>query len=174
MDKNILTIHSLKYDRSIHIEWEAIIIDQTTDYIVTYAKPGRSIIHYGRNTIFHFDTWAVDFFPLNNWFTATKSIKANSLPHYYCNICMPPVLKGNYLSYIDLDLDYINYDGTWTIVDQDEFAENQIKYNYPTDIINRAKNELNKLIELVKNNKKPFDKTFDNYFSSLSSHFHIL
>ena len=47
------------------------------------------------------------------------------------------------LSYVDLDLDLIAYeDGTYRIDDEDEFLAHQRQYDYPPEIVERARAEL--------------------------------
>jgi uncharacterized protein len=168
MNPNIgsgVTISSIKYNKIKQYEWSANILDKTNEYLVTIAPPGRQLFHHAKNKIFTFDSWAIEFFPFDEWYTASISVNSGHILDYYCNICMPPTLDGSDLSFIDLDLDYINFDGEWTIVDEDEFAINQIKYSYPDDLINRTSQELNNLIQRVKNKKFPFDGTFKEYLS---------
>jgi protein associated with RNAse G/E len=78
---------------------------------------------------------------------------------------MPAVLDNKKIKFIDLDLDYINFDGNWKVVDEDEFEENKIKYSYPKELIAKTYDELEKLKKRVSNKKIPFDKTFEKYFS---------
>ncbi|WP_410503114.1 DUF402 domain-containing protein [Exiguobacterium acetylicum] len=55
---------------------------------------------------------------------------------YYCNICLPSVLQGETLSFINLDL--VHRNGEWQVVDEDEFLENQQLYHYPVELIERV------------------------------------
>lgn len=86
---------------------------------------------------------------------------------YYCNICLPPVLQGNTLSFIDLDLDLVHREEVWTVVDEDEFLENQQLYDYPTDVIERARASLLNLQERIAQQQFPFDGFLDSFIPTV-------
>lgn len=163
MTESYITITSLKYDKSKQYEWFANVIKKTDEYIVTIAPPGRQLFHYAKNKIFNFDNWSIEIFPFNKWYTASIGVTNGLIDDYYCNICMPSTIDGDNLCFIDLDLDYVNSNGEWKMVDQDEFEINQVKYNYPEDLIERTKEEMGNLINLVNNREFPFDGIFQDY-----------
>lgn len=77
---------------------------------------------------------------------------------FYCNINLPPVINNNVLDYVDLDLDvFINIEYNFKILDEDEFTENSLKYNYPASLISSSKNALKELCDLIYNREYPFD-----------------
>ncbi|MCM3728447.1 DUF402 domain-containing protein [Neobacillus cucumis] len=40
----------------------------------------------------------------------------------YCNVAKPAIFRGNQISFVDLDLDYIQErNKEWIVVDEDEF-----------------------------------------------------
>jgi protein associated with RNAse G/E len=167
MTKKDITIYSLKYDHSINYKWNATVIDQTDEYIIAFSEPGREIIHYGRNTTFSFDSWAIDYLPLNKWFTANLSISKDSHHKYYCNICKPLKISNNIISYVDLDIDYVFSNGIWKVIDEDDFKINQLKYKYPSSLIQKVQLELDNLINNVTNKKHPFDNFLEKYLLSI-------
>ena len=47
-----------------------------------------------------------------------------------------PVWDGGLVTAVDLDLDVIRrFDGTWYVDDEDEFAEHQVSYGYPPELV---------------------------------------
>jgi protein associated with RNAse G/E len=163
-DDKKITICSFKFDKSLNYEWDARIIDINDNYVVTLAQPGRVMQHHRKKKQLVFENWSMEFILFNEWFTANLSFN-DEYVHYYCNVCMPAVLDNKKIKFIDLDLDYINFDGNWKVVDEDEFEENKIKYSYPKELIAKTYDELEKLKKRVSNKKIPFDKTFEKYFS---------
>lgn len=60
----------------------------------------------------------------------------------YVDITTPPVWDGAHVTAVDLDLDVIRrFDGSWYVDDEDEFAEHQVSYRYPSDLVSAAEAE---------------------------------
>jgi len=91
-------------------------------------------------------------------------------PHYhtaiYADVTMPPIwLSDTELSIIDLDLDVVKATGTGQIrlLDEDEFAEHQIRYSYPADVIEAAWASAKWLIAAMTAGDEPFGDTPGRY-----------
>ena len=73
------------------------------------------------------DPWVVEFYLSHPWHRV------------YVNIGTVPVVSGMVVSQIDLDLDVVlTVDGKVSVLDEDEFAEHQLHYGYPPDLIDLA------------------------------------
>jgi uncharacterized protein len=60
----------------------------------------------------------------------------------YVDITTPPVWDGDLVTAVDLDLDVIRrFDGSWYVDDEDEFAEHQLSYGYPPEVVAAAESE---------------------------------
>jgi hypothetical protein len=60
----------------------------------------------------------------------------------YVDITTPAVWDGDLVTAVDLDLDVIRrFDGTWFVDDEDEFAEHQVTYGYPPELVADAEAE---------------------------------
>ena len=60
----------------------------------------------------------------------------------YVDITTPPVWDGDLVTAVDLDLDVIRrFDGSWYVDDEDEFAEHQVAYGYPPELVTAAEAE---------------------------------
>jgi len=71
---------------------------------------------------------------------------------------MPLEISGNTLQYIDLDLDLRFYpDGTYEVLDEDEFEQHAIELNYPVEVRQRALQAVDELIVLAESRVEPFD-----------------
>jgi hypothetical protein len=58
---------------------------------------------------------------------------------------------------VDLDLDVIrDFDGRVETIDQDEFAENQVRYAYPPDLIRGASQAAVVVADLLTGRAEPF------------------
>lgn len=75
----------------------------------------------------------------------------------YVNIGTPPAWEGDRVTQVDLDLDVVrNLDGTVEILDEDEFADHQVRFEYPQDLIAGALTATAAAVELVEKGLEPF------------------
>ena len=78
---------------------------------------------------------------------------------YYCNIASPFVIDNGIIKYVDYDLDLRVFpDGGFKILDNNEYNFHKKKMHYPNEIDMIVKHELDRLIEMKKNNEGPFNK----------------
>ena len=67
--------------------------------------------------------------------------------HYYCNMASPCVVDDGVIKYIDYDLDLVKtVKNEIKVLDEDEYRENKVKYNYGE----KVENILQKELELLK------------------------
>ncbi|MFP7296859.1 DUF402 domain-containing protein [Neobacillus niacini] len=101
---------------------------------------------------------SLEYFSLKEWFTAAMEIEEGKIVAAYCNVAKPSLFDNGEISFIDLDLDYIQekYED-WKVVDEDEFESNSMKYNYPVELKNEAVEALAKLKEAVRIGSFPFN-----------------
>ena len=79
--------------------------------------------------------------------------------HYYCNLSSPYLYDGEGIKYIDYDLDVKLFpDGQYKILDQNEYNFHLEKMKYSKELQEIIENELQKLLQLIKNKKEPFNQ----------------
>ena len=101
---------------------------------------------------------AIIYFYKHNWFNCIAQLKSFGL-FYYCNMASPYIIDENVIKYIDYDLDLRVFpDGGYKILDYNEYKYHKKKMKYPEEIDIIINKELQKLIEMKKNNEGPFDK----------------
>ena len=75
-----------------------------------------------------------------------------------------PIRDEHSVHAVDLYLDVIRTrDGTVAVLDEDEFAEHQVLYRYPPDVIADALRTTAELVRLVTDRTEPFDKAGDTW-----------
>lgn len=153
-----VTINSRKFDGTIHKTWTANFIEQNNTLLTFVGEFEKEVIHtelgvIGRGTV------SYEFYWLDRWFNIFRFHEPDgSLRNFYCNINMPPIFKDKVLDYVDLDIDVLIWrDFSIQILDTDEFEENSKKYNYSSEIKNKADESLKKILELVEKRGFPFD-----------------
>jgi protein associated with RNAse G/E len=68
---------------------------------------------------------------------------------------------------MDLDV-VVRRDGQEPYIDdQDEFAEHQVQYGYPADVVALTERTAHALLAAVNNRQPPFDTTADHWLAEL-------
>jgi hypothetical protein len=96
--------------------------------------------------------------PAGQWWTATFNA-APAKTEIYCDIGTPPQWPDpGVVTMADLDLDVIRRreDQQVLIVDQDEFAEHQVRYSYPAEVIRAAEHAADWLYQAISARAEPF------------------
>lgn len=158
----IVTINSLKFDRSISRSWSAELLDQNNSYLKLVGKFEKEVVHPDLGII-RPGTLSYEFFWFNEWFNIFQFHEPNGeFRNFYCNLSLPPEFHKNFINYVDLDIDIlIRKDFSFEILDEDEFLYNSEKYNYPEEINIRIRESINKISELLAQRRFPFDLFVD-------------
>jgi len=120
---------------------------------------------------FHSQADAVTLVPTDDWFAATFHA-----PGIWCDlyvdITTPARWEGDVLRAVDLDLDVIRMSvelpptvpvrmpvqpGEIFVDDEDEFAEHQVTYGYPADVIDAAQASCDRVVAAVRAGQAPYD-----------------
>ncbi|GAA0618355.1 DUF402 domain-containing protein [Kribbella sandramycini] len=104
----------------------------------------------------------VQLFPRGEWFTAIFNDAPRST-EIYCDVTTPVEFSDELVTMVDLDLDVIRKrDGSVLVDDEDEFAEHQVKYGYPAEVIAQAQASCDRLVVAVANDE-PFQAVYKSY-----------
>ena len=83
--------------------------------------------------------------------------------YYYCNVATPSIYDGEAIKNIDYDLDVKVFpDGTYLVLDENEFEYHCQKMNYPADIRQICIDSKNELVDMVEKKEIPFDFSYIN------------
>ncbi|HEU4948366.1 MAG TPA: DUF402 domain-containing protein [Kribbella sp.] len=126
-----------KYDGRPHRQLESIRLGEDQHGLWVGSVPG-SRSRRGDGSWITIEHTRVRLFPRGKWWSALF----NDEPHQtavYCDITTPATFSLNAVTTVDLDLDIRRMrDGSVLVVDEDEFAEHQVKYRYPREVIASA------------------------------------
>lgn len=76
----------------------------------------------------------------------------------YVDMTTPAEWDGTTLRAVDLDLDVVRgFNGTVIVDDEDEFAEHQVAYGYPDDVIAGARASCEAVLAAVRGGHAPYD-----------------
>jgi uncharacterized protein len=152
-----VTVRTYKYDGTEHRKWRAQVSRQEDSLLVLDARFEEEIRHPLLGTVAP-GTVSIEYYWLDRWYNIFRFVEpTGALRNFYCNVNVPPVLQGDLLSYIDLDMDVlVAPDYSYSILDEDEFAANAARFNYPAEVILKSKRALEELIALIEKRDFPF------------------
>ena len=152
-----IRLRSTKINGAPHFEWTCRVIDASPDAVVLSQTAGTPIQTWKEVWIPDYD--ARIYFWRDVWFNVIQSWNADgSLSGYYCNIITPARIAGDELHWDDLDVDVsVRGDGTYRILDEDEWAHNVERLRYAPELVAHARRAMDELITSVERRAFPFD-----------------
>jgi hypothetical protein len=159
-DHDVRVVYT-KYDGSLH--WHYTMRHLGEDEYGTWlgAAPGLSA-RRGSEPPIVIEQPHVLLVPNGSWWTATFNGEPTNT-EIYCDIATPPKWPGDgEVTMADLDLDVVRLraDKTVLLVDQDEFAEHQLRYDYPPEVISGAREAAEWLQEAISAGAEPFASAY--------------
>ena len=150
-------IHSYKHNGNIHRVWdEAVLLDDQGEYLVFGNNRTKVLESDGRS--WRTKEPAIMFFYKHKWYNVIGQLKPDGI-YYYCNMASPFILEDGAIKYIDYDLDLRVFpDGGYRVLDKNEYKYHKKIMGYSDDLDLVLTKELEKLIEMKKNNEGPFNK----------------
>lgn len=86
----------------------------------------------------------------------------------YVDMTTPPVWHRNVVRAVDLDLDVIRMVNGWVVVDdEDEFADHQVAFGYPAEIVALAEASRDRVHAAILAEDAPFDGSHQRWQSVL-------
>jgi hypothetical protein len=99
----------------------------------------------------------VTLVPHRDWWVASFNGPGETHTDVYVDVTTAPVRSAHGVEAVDLDLDVIRLrDGTVEVWDEDEFAEHQVRYGYPAEVIERAQASCDDLVARLTAGQEPF------------------
>lgn len=161
-----IQIQSYKHNGEVYRNWDDTIILEINDSYIVCANNKIKVTEIdGRK-------WstkepAIIFFYKDKWYNIISQFKKDGI-YYYCNIATPYLYEDKTIKYIDYDLDLrIFPDGTYKILDENEYEYHKEKMEYSKEIDKIVKNEINSLIEVFKRGNNPFNMEYLNKYYEL-------
>ena len=113
------------------------------------------------------DAWVLLVPVSGSWIA---SWNAEDGPEIYVDVTSVPEWRDGTLVAVDLDLDVVRErDGTTVLLDEDEFADHQVRFGYPPDVVEHAERTATWLMEAVAARVEPFDRVGRRWLDAVSS-----
>lgn len=147
--------HYRKYDGTPHWHFDTAYLGTDEHGIWLGGGPGDVFERPGRR--FLADAHYVTLIP-DNCFVATFNDPSEAVrSQIYIDVMSVPQWQGSLVEAIDLDLDVVRrYGGEVLIDDEDEFAEHQVRFGYPAELIETVRRTADLLFEQVRTEQEPF------------------
>jgi protein associated with RNAse G/E len=153
-----VSVHSTKYDGSLHYRYSTTLVHEEANVLMLYMRPGTQIESYrGASIAEHHNLqlyWSDRPYNLHvSWYADWRPLL------HYVNVATPAVWKNATVNFIDLDLDIIWRSSTGEVFldDEDEFALHQVRYAYPSDLIEQSLRSSAEVRQLIAQRSYPFD-----------------
>jgi uncharacterized protein len=153
-----------KYDGSLH--WHQVMQYLGEDeHGIWLGGPAGSTTQRGDEPPIVLKQPFVELIPDGQWWTATFNGDPAST-EIYCDIGTPPRWPDPAeVTMVDLDLDVLRLraDQRVIVVDEDEFAEHQVRYGYPADVISAAERATAWLLDAISAKAEPFGAAYRSW-----------
>lgn len=162
--RNVRVVYR-KYDGKLHWHQRMRYLGED-QYGVWLGAPPNSVSQRGHEPEVTHPSAHVQLFPRDRWFTAIFNDEPRST-EIYCDITTPVEFGEEEFTMIDLDLDVVKRrDGSIYVDDEDEFADHQVKYAYPPDVIETAQASCDWLVTAVAT-EEPFLTIYKTYLDKV-------
>ncbi len=153
-----ILLRATKYDGTAH--WiQPFCVESDDGTLITARYRARTPIYTSRGE-FRSPYDSRVYFWRDRWYNVFRLSRPGCpLALWYCNVTTPPTFDGRQISYVDLDLDVsVKANGCITLLDEDEFEENQLRYGYPADVIEHAQEAALEVAALARKRCFPFNQ----------------
>jgi hypothetical protein len=150
-----------KYDGSLHWHQTMRYLGED-DHGIWLGGPAGSLSQRGDEPPIVLEQAFVGLIPDGQWWTATFNGDP-ARTEIYCDIGTPPHWPNpDEVTMVDLDLDVVRVraDQRVILLDEDEFAEHQVRYGYPAGVISEAERAAAWLLDAISAKEEPFGAAF--------------
>jgi protein associated with RNAse G/E len=165
-----------------HWQYDGVFLgtDEHGDWIgapagTHHQRPGHAFVS-------RVDT--VTVFPPGSWWAATFQAPGIWC-EVYVDVATPGTWDGDVMRCVDLDLDVVRMSpvlpgsvppglagagaGATVVDDEDEFAEHQVAFGYPADVVAAAQSACDALVVAVRDRHAPFDGAHQRWLDDLAA-----
>jgi uncharacterized protein len=167
-DEQTVRVVYTKYDGSLHWNHSALLLGED-EYGVWLGCPAGSELRRGYEPPVVYRQPFVLLIPRDGWWTACFNAEPKKT-EIYCDITtVPRWPDASTVTMADLDLDVIRHrNGRIFLDDEDEFAEHQVRYGYPAEVVDSARRSADRLMAAVTANEQPFAGDYLRWLERLS------
>jgi protein associated with RNAse G/E len=166
-DASVVRVRYFKFDGSAHRSYPAIRLgsDVHGDWL---GVPSGEFIEAAITDFKYTDPYVL-LVPPHAWWTAMFN-RPPRRTEVYCDITTPAVWddEGVVLTDLDLDVRRRREHLVVELVDEDEFAENRLRYGYPDDVVAAAWDAADWLLKSLDDGTEPFRADFQRWLDKVA------
>lgn len=154
-----LPIFAYKHNKELHRMWmSSTIIKKEKNLIILGNLRTKVIESNGKSWMTKEPS--ITFFSSKYFFNIIAMLKHEGI-YFYCNLSSPSVIDKEGLKYIDYDLDVrVTPDFNYSILDENEYKQNQVDYHYPDELKKIIDNHLKILLKQIEERQMPFNHNY--------------
>ncbi|HEY3503093.1 MAG TPA: DUF402 domain-containing protein [Actinocatenispora sp.] len=157
-----------KYDGALHWHFDAVRLG-ADEFGTWLGCPPGTTLQRGHELTVVWEEAQVLLVPEERWWTANFNDEPNKT-EIYCDITSVPTWHGDELRAVDLDLDVVRRrDGRVELLDEDEFAEHQVRYGYTPDVVAAAEASAAELHRAISANEEPFATVYQTWLAMVTA-----
>ncbi|ASW58032.1 DUF402 domain-containing protein [Plantactinospora sp. KBS50] len=164
MPSEMVRVVYRKYDGSAHRDYPARRLAE--DDLGTWlgVTVGTASVYHGRPSVEQIPF--VLLVPHEAWWTGMFNPPPRT-SEVYCDITSPARWEGDTVHLYDLDLDVVRRRATGVVElrDEDEFAENRVRYGYPDELVGHAREAVDWLLGVLGDGTEPFASTYRKWLA---------
>lgn len=155
-----------KYDGALHWHFLAHRLGDDQHGVWLGISP-PTVARRGTELAVELTEPAVILVPRDGWWTAQFCPTVEAA--LYVDVTTIPRWDDGAVTMVDLDLDVICWNnGTVVLEDEDEFAEHQVKYGYPPDVVKAAEAAAQELLAAIHAKAGPFGGAHERWLAEVS------
>ncbi len=163
-----VTVQYFKYPDRLHWRHDAFHMGED-EFGVWLAIPAATTLQRGHEPAFANRWDAVQLITPDDWWSLIYNGTAHKY-EVYVDIATPAVWEtDDRVTMFDMDLDVVRrQNGTVEILDEDEFLDHQVRYEYPKDLIDATRRATDEVVDLVTRNVEPFKSVATRWLDRLT------
>jgi protein associated with RNAse G/E len=165
MSSEVVRVVYTKYDGSPHRDYPAHRLAEDDLGVWLGVRAGTESIYHGRPSVERIPFLLL--VPHAAWWTAMFNPPPRT-SEVYCDIASPARWEGDHtVALIDLDLDVVRRRQTALVelLDEDEFADHQLRFGYPDDVVTEAWAAAKTLLQALHDGSEPFASAYRKWLS---------
>ncbi|MEV4759076.1 DUF402 domain-containing protein [Micromonospora sp. NPDC049559] len=164
MSSDVVRVVFRKYDGTAHRDYPARRLAEDDQGVWLGVTTGTPSVYHGRPSVEQIPF--VLFVPRDSWWTGMFNPPPRT-SEVYCDIASPARWEDDTVHLIDLDLDVVRRRATGAVElrDEDEFAENRVRYGYPDEVVAQAEAAARWLYDALGDGTEPFASTYRKWLA---------
>lgn len=164
---SFVAIEYTKWPSRLHYSYRMRALGEDDHGVWGSCDPGEEV-HKAGKPAFIRETSLLFLIPRAGLWSASWYPPSEQRLEVYIDINSQPIWTADSVSMIDLDFDVLRHrNGTVELLDEDEFDDQRITYDYPPDLVSLAREAAENMLSLAQRPAEPFDQAWRHWYRRL-------